>query len=322
MMRIIMFAAVAIALAALGVAAGLHFSGTAGHSATKPAQKDAHGHSKGDDHKDGGVEMSDAKVAAAGIELAKAGPAELRETFRLNGIIQANQEALVQVTPRFPGVVKELRKRLGDKVAKGDVLATVESNQSLTTFDLRAPIGGTIIERQAALGEYVSEQKPIFIVADLTTAWIDFSVYKRDFSRVRVGDTVVVDIEDGGPAIETKIAYVSPLGASDTQSALARAVVANDGRLRPGLFVTGRLLLAVKPVDIAIKLSALQTIEGRTVVFVRNGDKFDVRDVELGNRDEDNVEVLFGVLPDELYAAKNSFIIKAELAKGSASHEH
>lgn len=322
MRRTIMFAAVAMTLAALGVAAGFHFWGGPGHGATKPAQKDPHGQSKGDAHKDGGVEMSDVKVAAAGIELVKAGHGELRESFRLNGIIQANQEALVQVTPRFPGIVRELRKRLGDAVAKGDVLAMVESNQSLTTFDLRAPIGGTIIERQAALGEYVSEQKPAFIVANLSTVWIDFSVYKRDFSRVRVGDAVVVDVEDGGPSIETKIAYVSPLGASDTQSALARAVVANDGRLRPGLFVTGRLLLAAKPVDIAIKLSALQTVEGRTVVFVRNGDKFDVRDVELGNRDEENVEVLFGLLPGDLYAAKNSFVVKAELGKGSASHEH
>lgn len=327
MMRVITVAAVAMAIAVLGVGAGLHFWAGPGSSAAGPVPQDEHGHAKGGDHKDdghkdGGIEMSDAKVAAAGIELVKAGEGELRESFRLNGIIQANQEALVQVTARFPGVIRDLRKRLGDRVAKGEVLATVESNQSLTTFDLRAPIGGTIIERQAALGEYVSEAKPVFVVADLSTVWVDFSVYKRDFSRVRVGDTVVVDAEDGGPPIETKIAYVSPLGASDTQSALARAVVANDGRFRPGLFVTGRLLVAARRVGLAIKLSALQTVEGRTVVFVRNGDKFDVREVELGNRDEEHVEVVFGLMPGDVYAAKNSFVIKAELSKGSASHEH
>ena len=266
--------------------------------------------------------MSDAKVAAAGIELLQAKPGELRDSLRLNGIIQPNQETVVQVTPRFPGVVREVRKRLGDKVAKGELLAKVESNQSLTVYELTAPIAGTVIERQAALGEFASEQKPLFIVADLSTVWIDFSVYRRDFARVKLGQTVVIDAEDGGPPIQTTIAYVSPLGSSDTQSGLARAVVANDGRLRPGLFVTGRVLLSVKPVDIAISAAAIQTLEGKSVVFVRNGDKFEAREVELGGRDGERVEVLFGLLPGDIYAGRNSFVVKAEIGKGSAAHEH
>jgi len=266
--------------------------------------------------------MSDAKVAAAGIELASAAPGVLRETLRLNGLIQPNQETLIQVTPRFPGVVKEMRKRLGDKVAKGELLATVESNQSLTTYELRAPIAGTVIDRQGSLGEHVSEQKPVFIVADLSSVWIDFSIYRRDFSRIQVGDAVVIDPEDGGATMESKISYVSPLGTSDTQSGLARLVAPNDGRLRAGLFVTGRLLLTAKPVEVAIKLSALQTIDGKTIVFVRNGKEFESREVELGTRDAEHVEVTFGLVTGDLYAAKNSFVIKAELAKGGVSHDH
>ena len=141
--------------------------------------------------------------------------------------------------------------------------------------------------------------------------------------RVNVGDVVLVDAEDGGSPIEAKISYVSPVGSSDTQSALARAVVDNkDMRLRPGLFVTARLILAAKPVPIVVKNSALQTLENRTVVFVRNGQKFEPRDVELGDRDQDNIEVLFGLVEGDRYAARNSFVIKAELAKGSAAHEH
>jgi hypothetical protein len=71
-------------------------------------------------------------------------------------------------------------------------------------------------------------------------------------------------------------------------------------------------------VNVAVKSSALQTIENRTVVFVRTGDKFEVRDVEIGDRDREQVEILFGVLEGDVYAAKNSFIVKAELAKASA----
>ena len=104
---------------------------------------------------------------------------------------------------------------------------------------------------------------------------------------------------------------------------LARAAVVNrDARLKPGFFVTGRLVLAAKAVPLAINNTALQTIENRTVVFVRNGQKFEARDVDLGERDREHVEVRFGLMEGDVYAAKNSFIIKAELAKGSASHEH
>jgi cobalt-zinc-cadmium efflux system membrane fusion protein len=273
-------------------------------------------------HQEEGVALSDAKVAAAGIELAKASPGVLHDSLILNGILQPNQEALVQVTPRCPGMVREIHKRVGDQVQKGDLLAKVESNQSLTVYELTAPLTGTIIDRQVALGEHVGEQKAAFTIADLSSVWVDFSVYRRDLRRVRVGDAVIIDAEDGGSPIEAKITYVSPVGSSDTQSALARAVVGNsDLRLRPGLFVTGRVLFAAKPVKLAVKSSALQTFENKTVVFVRNGEKFEARSVEVGARDPQYVEITSGVVEGDVYAAKNSFVIKAEMAKGEASHD-
>ncbi len=214
--------------------------------------------------------------------------------------------------------MREVRKRIGDRVEKGDVLAVVESNQSLTSYELKAVIAGTVIDRQTTLGEYASEQKPAFVIADLSTVWVDFSVYRRDLGRVHAGDRVLIDPADGGAAVEARISYLSPVGSSDTQSALARAVVANSElRLRPGLFITGRLTLTAKPVGVAVKSSALQTLENRNVVFVRNGEKFEARDVELGERDSELVEIIFGVLEGDVYAARNSFIVKSELAKGA-----
>lgn len=267
-----------------------------------------------------GVELSDARAAAAGIELVKAGPGSLHDSIFLNGIIQPNQELLAHVTPRFPGIVREIRKRIGERVEKDELLARVESNQSLTVYQLTAPFAGTIIDRQVALGEYIGEQKPAFTIADLSSVWIDFSIYRRDISRVRTGDTVLIDLEDGGAKIETKLAYISQIGNSDTQSALARAIVSNGAmRLRPGLFVTGRVLLAAKPVGVAIKLSALQTVDNRMVVFVRQGERFEPRDVKLGERDSEHVEVVSGLSDGDVYAARNSFIIKAQMGRGSAA---
>lgn len=282
-------------------------------TATEKAEKEEHSDS---------VTLSDAKIAAAGIELATASSGVLHDTLLLNGIIQPNQESLVQVTPRFPGIVRDVRRRIGDRVQKGDILAIVESNQSLTPYELKAPLAGTVIDRQTTLGEYVSEQKPAFVIADLSTVWVDFSVYRRDLKRVNIGDQVFIDPADGGPAIEAKITYLSPVGSSDTQSALARAIVLNpEQRLRPGLFVTGRLTLSAKQVAVAVKSSALQTVESRAVVFVRNGEKFEAREVEIGERDPQFVEITVGVLAGDVYAANNSFILKAELAKGVVDHD-
>ncbi len=283
---------------------------------TTPTEKSEKG-----EHTDS-VALSDAKIESANIELVKASSGILRDSLLLNGIVQPNQEMLVQVAPRFPGVVRDVRKRIGDRVQKGDVLAIVESNQSLTPYELKAALAGTVIDRQTTLGEYISEQKPAFVIADLSTVWVDFSVYRRDLKRVSIGDQVFIDAADGGPAIEAKVSYLSPVGNSETQSAIARAVVTNsEQRLRPGLFITGRLTLSEKQVSVAVKSSALQTWENRTVVFVRNGGKFDARDVEIGERDSQLVEITFGVLEGDVYAAQNSFIIKAELGKGSGDND-
>lgn len=287
---------------------------------TSPSDK---GHGEAGHEDEGAVEMSDAKVAASGIEILSAQQETLHDAITLNGILQPNQETLVQVTPRFPGVVREIKKRIGDTVEKGDLLAKIESNQSLTVYELRAPISGTVIDRQISLGEYAAEQKPAFIVADISTVWVDLSVYRRDLPRVRVGDRLLIDVGDGGKPIEGSISYISPVGSSDTQTGLARAVVRNEGlRLRTGLFVAARLILTAKQVPVAVRAAAVQTVQNRKVVFVRTGDKFEIRDVELGNRDADNVEIVFGIIGGDKYAARNSFVVKAELAKGSATHEH
>ncbi|MGY3118378.1 multidrug efflux pump subunit AcrA (membrane-fusion protein) [Bradyrhizobium sp. S3.14.4] len=193
-------------------------------------QKKPNDHVEQDEHGADRIRISDVKLAAAGVTLAEAGSATLTDTLSFNGILRANQEAVVQVTPRFPGVAKSIQKRIGDRVGKDDLLAAIESNQSLTVYELKAPIAGTIIERQISLGEYVSEQKPAFVVADLSTIWVDLSIYRQDLRRVRLNDEVLIDPDDGRGEIKGTIAYMAPIGSSETQTALARVGAAKSGR--------------------------------------------------------------------------------------------
>ena len=280
-------------------------------------------HVEPDEHAADRILISDVKLAAAGVILTEAGAVTLSDTLQLNGLLRANQEVVVQVTPRFPGIVRAIRKRIGDAAAKDESLASIESNQSLTVYELKAPISGTVIERQISLGEYASEQKPAFVVADLSSIWVDLSIYRQDLKRVRIGDEVLIDPEDGAGDIKGSISYVAPVGASDTQTALARVVLPNsDGRLRPGLFVTARLVLAKRSVPVAVRVGAIQTLENKTVVFVReNGDKIEARPVQLGEADPRFIEIKAGLSAGERYVAENSFVVKAEMGKGEGDHD-
>ena len=280
-------------------------------------------HVEPDEHAADRILISDVKLAAAGVVLTEAGAVTLSDTLQFNGLLRANQEAVVQVTPRFPGIVRAIRKRIGDAAAKDESLASIESNQSLTVYELKAPISGTVIERHISLGEYASEQKPAFVVADLSSIWVDLSIYRQDLKRVRIGDEVLIDPEDGAGDIKGSISYVAPVGASDTQTALARVVLPNsDGRLRPGLFVTARLVLAKRSVPVAVRVGAIQTLKNKTVVFVReNSDKIEARPVQLGEADPKFIEIKAGLSAGERYVAENSFVVKAEMGKGEGDHD-
>lgn len=286
-------------------------------------EKASNEHVEHDEHGADRIRISDVKLAAAGATFAEAGPATLTETLSFNGALRANQETVIQVTPRFPGIARGIKRRIGDVVGKDEVLAAIESNQSLTVYDLKAPIAGTIIDRQISLGEYVSEQKPAFVVADLSTIWVDLSIYRQDLRRVRIGDEVLIDPDDGAGDIKGSISYLAPVGASETQTAIARVILKNpDGRLRPGLFVTARLILAERKVAVAVRAGAIQSFENKTVVFVREGDdKLEARPVELGDSDQKFVEIRDGISPGEKYVAENSFVVKAEMGKGEAEHD-
>lgn len=322
-MKVLRILIAVLAIAALG-AIGLRMWMPA-ESAVPAAEKEekpAEGHADQDEHGAPRIVITDVKLAAAGVAFADAGAATLSDTLQFNGVLRANQEAVVQVTPRFPGIVRSIRKRIGDAVAKDDQMASIESNQSLTVYDLKAPISGTVIERQISLGEYASEQKPAFVVADLSTIWVDLSIYRQDLKRVRTGDEVLIDPDDGGGDIKGTISYMSPVGASDTQTAVARVILPNrEGRLRPGLFVTARLVLAKRDVPIAVRVGAIQMLENKTVVFVREGDKVEARPVLIGETDARHAEVKEGLAAGERYVAENSFVVKAEIGKGEAHHD-
>jgi cobalt-zinc-cadmium efflux system membrane fusion protein len=202
-------------------------------------------------------------------------------------------------------------------------LAVIESNQNLVGYEIKSQISGVVIERHATLGEFVPEAKEIFIVADLSELWADFQIYRDDFGSARSGQDIVVHIGDEDKTITSKVIYVSPVTDQATQSKKIRASIANtDLSLRPGLFVTADLKISSKVVSLAVKRSALQTFRDWDVVFINEGNIFQAMPVELGGKDTQFVEIISGIKNGQKYVAENSFIIKADIEKSGASHDH
>jgi cobalt-zinc-cadmium efflux system membrane fusion protein len=269
------------------------------------------------------VALAPEQLEPAGIAVATAGPATIHERVVLNGRIAANEDALAHVMPRFPGVVRSVHKRLGEAVARGDLLATIESNESLQSFELRSQLAGTVVAKDVTPGEFVSNDRELFQIADLSSVWVDLDVYRRDFGRLRVGQPVRIDAGDGAPPVESALAYLSPIGAVNTQTLLARAVLPNPDRSwRPGLFVTAEVEVGASPVPVAVAVDALQRVRDWDVVFLAAGDVFEAQPVELGRRDESQVEITSGLAAGQRYVAAGSFILKAEAGKSGATHDH
>lgn len=262
------------------------------------------------------------QVRAAGVETATAGPATLRVMRPLSGRIVANEDALAHMAPRFPGIVRSVHKRVGDAVAKGDLLAVIESNESLHPYEIRAQLAGVVLERDVAPGEFVSTDRPILTVGNLSTVWVDLDVYRRDFAHLARGQRVWVDAEDGREPAEASISYLAPIGAENTQTLVARAVLSNaDGRWRPGQFVSAQVLVDEVAAAVAVPIGAVQRLGDGEVVFIVDGDVFEAQPVELGARDGESVEIRSGLEVGMPYAAAGTFILKAEVGKSGLRHD-
>jgi len=269
------------------------------------------------------VELSPEAARGSGVVVETAGPARIKSTFKVNGRIRVNEDQMKHVVPRYPGVLKDVRKKLGDRVEKDEVLAIVESNESLQAYEIKSDLAGTVIGKHAAAGEFAGEGEAIYVVADLSSVWADLNIFRQDAGRVKAGQPVRVDGGEGLPQAEGQIAYLSPFGAENTQTLLARVVLPNpDGEWRPGLFVTGELLFEEAAVPVAVKEGAVQTFRDWTVVFINEGNLYEPVVVETGRRDQEWVEIISGLKAGQRYVAAGSFVIKADILKSGATHDH
>lgn len=321
--RLLQIGFLSVALIGISLAsAAKEESKTPASAKQEKAKADDHEGEHEEEHEEKAAALTDEQIKAAGIELAKVGAADIHETIAFYGTVEANGEKVQRVAARFVGSVRTVNKKVGDTVKEGEVLATVESNESLKTYAITSVINGVIAERNINAGEQTND-KTAFVIVDLSTVWVDVAVFPRDAGKVHVGQAVRIGNPSNGFTAEGEIVAVAALGTSGNQSLSARVLLNNTERQwTPGLFVNADVMMAKKPVALAVRNEALIEHEGKQVVFIKDKDGFEPRAVKLGRADGKFTEVLSGVKAGETYASKNSFIIKSELGKDGAEHGH
>lgn len=266
----------------------------------------------------------DAKIAHdAGIRVAPAAAGVIADEHEVQGLLTPVEGRVAKVAARFPGPVRRLNANVGDEVRAGQVLASIESNLSLTTYTVASPIPGVVLARNAAVGTVAAEGAALFEVADLSSLWVDLHVFGADAQHIRPGVPVTVTRMSDGATVDTTLERVLPGTATASQSTVARASIANaDGLWRPGSAVKARITVERQPARLVVPLAALQSFRDWDAVFVRHGDVYEVRPIELGKRDAQRVEVLSGLNAGDQVVVEQSYLVKADIEKSGASHDH
>ncbi|SDR13445.1 membrane fusion protein, cobalt-zinc-cadmium efflux system [Pseudoxanthomonas sp. CF385] len=265
-----------------------------------------------------------AKIAEdSGIRVAPAQAGVIADEHEVQGLLTPVEGRVANIAARFPGPIRRLTANVGDRVRAGQALATVESNLSLTTYPVTTPISGVVLARNASVGSVATEGATLFEVADLSSLWVDLHVFGADAQHIVPGVPVTVTRLSDGATAQTTLERVLPGTATASQSTVARATLANaDGLWRPGSAVKARITVEQQPAALVVPVAALQTFRDWNVVFVRVGETYEIRPIELGKRDAERVEVLSGLKAGDQVVVEQSYLVKADIEKSGASHDH
>lgn len=273
------------------------------------------------DSLEGRTTISPNMAVAMGLETEVAGPATLTQTLEVLGETVQTPESTRQISARFEGTVQNVYVSVGQQVDAGQRLLTIESNSSLQPYTMNAPIAGTIVQRMANPGEQTNG-RVLLEIMDTQAVWAELAIHPSQRSSVQVGMPVTVTSPISGSTIQGQIDSFD-LAVRPNQAITARVQIENENNVfAPGTFVNASIEIGQFEVSLAVKRIGLQPFRDFTVVYTKIGNTYEVRMLDLGRQDDEWVEVLGGLEPGSTYVTSNSYVLKADVEKDGASHDH
>ncbi|WP_338768815.1 efflux RND transporter periplasmic adaptor subunit [Massilia sp. METH4] len=188
---------------------------------------------------------------------------------------------------------------------------------------IHAPLAGVVIDRPAVAGMAADVSQPLATIADLDRVWIEAAVPSGSLAQVETGMPATITASALPEAVQGTVSFVGPVLGETTRMATARVTLPNPGlRLRPGMLATVDLLGPKGDAPVTVAAEAVQTIHERSVVFVRTPGGFEARTVVTGRSDGRRTEIVKGLAAGSRYAFAGSYLLKADLGKAEAEHDH
>lgn len=206
--------------------------------------------------------------------------------------------------------------------AYGVSIEDVHGDEPIQLSPILCPRSGVIVKKNITIGDVINTSEPLYVVADLSKVWLDITVFDRDLAAVKEGAKVKF-VTDGLPQQEFtgKVDYIKPL-AQDSRTFVARAVLENFKlRLKPGMF--GRVEILEKSGEklAFVPDSAVQSIEGKSVVFIKEPDgSFQSIAIQIHRRTSDGY-FISGVNPGQPVVVRGSYYVKELLSNHSKTQE-
>lgn len=272
---------------------------------------------------EGRTTISAQAAQVGGVRSERAGPATMAELIDMAGRIEITPEGKADVRARLPGQIVWMTGQLGQAVRRGQTLLRVESSRSLQTYAVTAPINGIIVEKNANVGDTTGD-RALFVIADPTKLHAEFFVYPRDAERVRVGQRVALRSLSGEARVEAEVEAILPTADLASQTLMAHVHLPESAArmFRPGMGVEGSFAVASANVPLAVRTKAIQRFRDFEVVYAKVGNTYEVRMLEVGRRTPEWTEVLGGLEPGTEYVTDGAFLIRADVEKSGASHDH
>ena len=182
------------------------------------------------------------------------------------------------------------------------------------TFSLNAPIDGVVVERNATIGATVGTDASVFKIIDISRVWVDANVFEKDLQRVRVGQSVKLTATAfPGSTFAGKVIFINSVVDPDSRTVKVRTEVPNpDGRLKPDMFANVEIITDVKGTAVSVPQSAVLDDSGKSVVYVADGSTYKQRQVQLGIKNGDRVEIIDGLNAGDRVVVKGNYLLQQQ----------